>query len=310
MKIVVLDGFALNPGDLSWDGLESLGACTVYDRTPPAATAERIGDADIILTNKTVISPELLAAKPNLRYVGVLATGYNVVDVRAAAAHGVVVTNVPEYSTPSVAQHVFALLLELCQQVGRHAAAVRAGEWSRSPDFTFRKTPLVELTGKTMGIVGRGRIGMAVGHIAEAFGMRVLCASSRDLHSPELVALYRAADVISLHCPLTDANARMIGADALSCMKPGALLINTARGGLIDDAAVAEALVSGRLGGFGADVLTTEPPDAANPLLTAPNTIITPHIAWAPLEARRRLMDIAVANVRAFLAGNPVNRVN
>ena len=310
MKIVVLDGYALNPGDLSWEALETLGSCVVHDRTHPSEVAGRIGDAEIVLTNKTVLSRALIASKPNLRYIGVLATGCNVVDLQAAADHGVVVTNVPEYSTPSVAQHTFALLLELCQQVGLHAGAVRAGEWSRSADFSFRKTPLVELTGKTLGIIGRGRIGTAVGRIGEAFGMRVLYASSRDLQSPELAELYRKADVITLHCPLTAANTRMIGREALASVKPGALLINTARGGLIDDAAVAEALASGRLGGFGADVLTTEPPDAGNPLLTAPNAIITPHVAWAPYEARVRLMDIAVGNVKAFLEGNPVNRVN
>ncbi len=310
MKIVVLDGYALNPGDLSWGPLEALGACSVHDRTPPSSVSDRIGDAEIVLTNKTVLSHALIASKPNLRYIGVLATGCNVVDLQAAAEHGVVVANVPEYSTPSVAQHTFALLLELCQQVGLHAGAVRAGEWSRSVDFSFRKSPLVELTGKTMGIIGRGRIGTAVGRIAEAFGMRVMYASSRDLQSQELDTLFRAADVISLHCPLTAANARMIGREALSCMKPGVLLLNTARGGLIDDEAVAEALTSGHLGGFGADVLTTEPPDADNPLLTAPNSIITPHVAWAPFEARARLMAIAVGNVRAFLDGSPVNRVN
>ncbi len=310
MKIVVLDGYVLNPGDLSWSGLEELGSVTVHDRTPSDLIAERIGDAEAILTNKTPITRAIMAQKPALRYIGVLATGYNIVDTAAAREFGIVVTNVPAYSTPSVVQHVFALLLELCGRTGQHTEAVRNGEWAQSIDFSFRLHSLMELSGKTLGIIGMGKIGTSVAKVAEAFDMKVITASSRDLASPALASLYRDSDIITLHCPLTDANAGMIDRKAIAQMKDGVLLINTARGGLLNDRDVVDALVSGKIGGLGADVLTTEPPEADNPLLHAPNTFITPHVAWAPFEARTRLMQIAVGNVRAFRDGKPINQVN
>ena len=309
MKIVVLDGYAANPGDISWEGLKSLGDFTVHDRTPGHLIAERVDDAEIILTNKTPVTREMMALKPRLRYVGVLATGYNVVDTAAASELGIIVTNVPDYSTPSVAQHVFALLLELCSHVGAHSQAVKKGDWVNSIDFCFWQHPLKELCGKTLGIIGMGRIGKSVAKIAGAFGMKVISASSRNLETPELEALYRNSDVISLHCPLTGKNAGMIDRHAISKMKEGVFLINTARGGLLNEADVAEALHSGKLGAAAVDVLSTEPPKAENPLLSAPRCIITPHIAWASLEARRRLMQIATENVSAFLKGNPINAV-
>jgi glycerate dehydrogenase len=304
-----LDGYAANPGDVSWEGLKSLGEFTVYDRTPGHLIRERIGEAEIILTNKTPVTRETMALKPQLRYIGVLATGYNVVDMAAANEFGIVVANVPNYSTPSVAQHVFALLLELCSHAGAHSQAVEKGDWVNSIDFCFWHHPLKELCGKTLGIIGFGRIGKSVAKIAEAFGMNVITASSRDLDTPELDALYRNSDVISLHCPLTDKNAGMIESHAISKMKDGAFLINTARGGLLNEADVADALHSGKLGAVAADVLSTEPPKAENPLLAAPRCVITPHIAWATIEARRRLVQIATDNVSAFLNGSPKNTV-
>lgn len=309
MKIVVLDGYAANPGDISWKGLEALGDFTVHDRTPINLILDRIGDAEIILTNKTPVIRETMTHKPQLRYIGVLATGYNVVDIAAAKEFGITVANVPDYGTPAVAQHVFALLLELCNHVGAHSYAVRSGDWVKSIDFCFWHHPLKELSGKTLGIIGMGRIGKSVALIAKAFGMNVIAASSRDPGAPELEALYRNSDVVSLHCPLTEQNAGMINRDAISKMIDGAFLINTARGGLLNEADVAEALHAGKLGAVAVDVLSVEPPKMENPLLGAPRCIITPHIAWASIEARRRLMQIATDNVSAFLDGNPANTV-
>lgn len=308
-RIVVLDGHTLNPGDLSWSALEALGDCTIHAHTPPAEIVARAAGAPIVLTNKTPLSAATLAALPEAKYIGVLATGYNVVDVAAARARGIPVANVPLYGTASVAQHVFALLLELTQQVGRHSASVRAGRWSESRDFCYWETPLLELSGLTLGIVGAGRIGNAVARIGEAFGMKAVFAR-RSGGRAELEQVLRAADVISLHCPLTDDTRHLINATTLEWMKPGTLLINTSRGPLIDDAALAAALQSGRIAGAGLDVLSVEPPPPGNPLFTAPNCLITPHIAWATRAARSRLMGTAIANVAAFLAGRPENVVN
>ena len=317
MNIVVLDGFTLNPGDLSWDALKALGPCTIHDRTPPDLIVERARDAEIVLTNKTVLGRDVMTALPKLKYVGVLATGYNVVDIAAAKDRGVPVTNVPDYGTPSVAQHTFALLLELTQHSGHHAQTVRDGRWTRSADFCYWDFPLIELHGLTFGIVGFGKIGRAVAKLAEAFGMRVLVHNrSQPSNFPaqyELVSLddlLARSDVVSLHCPLTPENKQFINADRLSRMKPSAFLLNTSRGPLLDEQAVAEALNSGRIAGAAMDVLSVEPPKAGNPLITAKNCIVTPHIAWATRAARSRLMDVAVANIREFLAGKPQNVVN
>ncbi|MBN2645551.1 MAG: D-2-hydroxyacid dehydrogenase [Desulfuromonadaceae bacterium] len=320
MKIVVLDGHTLNDGDLSWQALETLGPCTVYPRTAPQQVAERCADAELVLTNKVVLDAQQLQALPRLRYIGVLATGYNVVDLEAARRQGIVVTNVPAYSTDSVAQMVFALLLEWCQQVGHHNRRVHEGAWSGCVDFTFRDTPLLELAGKTFGVVGFGQIGAAVTRIAQAFGMNVLVSTRTPADHPELVQgrypvvsvdeLFQQSDVISLHCPLTAETSRLVNGERLAGMKAGAILINTGRGPLLDEQAVADALQRGQLGALLVDVLSTEPPGADNPLLTAPNCLITPHIAWATLAARQRLMATVVANVRAFLAGTPQNQVN
>jgi len=321
MKIVVLDGYTLNPGDLSWAELESLGRCEVYDRTPVAQIPQRAADAQIILTNKAVLSKETIAELPALQYIGVLATGYNVVDIEAARQRGIPVTNVPGYGAASVAQMVFALLLEITVQVGHHARLVRDGNWSRCPDFAFWERPLIELDGLTLGIVGFGAIGRRVATLGRAFGMRILVHT----RSPEkyqehplaegvefvaLDALFVRSDVLSLHCPLTPETEKLVDARRLALMPPSARLINTGRGPLVDEPALAEALNSGRLAGAGLDVLTSEPPPADHPLLTAANCFITPHIAWATEAARRRLLNIAVANVRDFLAGKSRNVVN
>ncbi len=315
MNIVVLDGYALNPGDMRWSELEELGPCTVHDRTAPDRVFDRAKDAEIILTNKTVLDADTIASLPKLKYIGVLATGYNVVDVSAARKHGIPVANVPAYSTPSVAQMTFALLLELTGHVGHHAQTVRSGRWSKSPDFCYWDYPLIELAGLSMGLIGFGRIGRAAAELAGAFGMNVMayspslkssdCEGRTDLHT-----LLSSSDVVSLHCPLTADNQGMINAESLALMKSTAFLINTARGPLVDEQALADALNAGRLAGAGLDVLSAEPPDEDNPLLSAKNCLITPHVAWATGAARARLMDIAVANVRAFLAGNPQNVVN
>ena len=317
MKIVVLDGHAVNPGDLSWDALDRFGSVTVYDHTPSHQAAERIGDAEIVLTNKTPITAELLAACPSVRLICVLATGYNVVDCIAAKERGIPVCNVPSYGTDAVAQFTFALLLELCHRVGRHDRLVHEGAWASCPDFCFWTTPQMELAGKTMGIIGFGRIGRAVGRIARAMGMRVI-AYNRSRHPEgeaigeyvDLDTLLRQSDIVSLHCPLSTDNTGMINAAAIAKMKDGTILLNTARGPLLDEQAVADALKSGKLRGAAMDVVSKEPIDPANPLLTAPNCIITPHMAWAPTESRQRLLDCTVASIQGFLAGKPVNTVN
>lgn len=319
MKIVVLDGHTLNPGDNPWDELAALGDLTVHVRSAADEVVPRALGAEVVLTNKTHLDAAALAALPGLRFVGVLATGYNVVDVAAARAHGITVSNVPEYGTDFVAQHVFALLLELANAVGEHDAAVHAGEWQRCPDFSFWTRPLLELAGLTMGIVGYGRIGRRVGDIARALGMRVLASARPGRPLPPatetetwcgLDELFATSDVVTLHCPLTADNERFVNAQVLGRMKRSAFLINAARGQLVDEAALADALAAGTIAGAGLDVVSAEPIDADNPLLRAPNCVITPHVAWASLAARRRLMATTVANVRAFLAGSPVNVVS
>ncbi len=318
MKIVVLDGYTLNPGDLDWSEFEQLGELSVHERTPAELTVERSTGAQAIITNKTVISPEVMAQLPELKYIGVLATGYNVVDIEAARARGITVTNIPGYSTDSVAQLVFALLLELCHHTQEHSQAARAGRWTTSRDFCFWDFPLMELAGKTIGIIGFGSIGYQVARIAEAFGMNVLGHSRtrkevsglKTFKWAGLDELLQASDVVTLHCPLTAENQGMINAERLSLMKRSALLINTARGPILNEADVAEALNGGRIAGAGLDVLSSEPPAADNPLLSAKNCIITPHIAWATREARLRLMGIASGNLKAFSEGEPVNVVS
>jgi len=317
MQIVVLDGYALNPGDLSWQGLESLGSCTIHDRTPAEHTVGRAKDAEIILTNKTVLGEDEIAQLPELKYIGVLATGYNVVDTEAARRREIPVTNVPEYGTASVAQMVFAHVLHFCHHVAEHGASTREGAWSESRDFCFWNYPLVELQGKTMGIVGIGRIGATVAKLAAAFGMDVLAYDPMQPESvPEgvvmtdLESVFGKGDFVSLHCPLTPQNQGLVNAELLGHMKPSAFLINTSRGPLIDEAALADALNSGGIAGAGLDVLAKEPPSADCPLLKAKNCSITPHIAWATYDARKRLMDVAVGNVAAFLNGGAVNVVN
>jgi glycerate dehydrogenase len=317
MKIVVLDGYALNPGDLSWDELGRCGRVEVHDRTREDQVLERAAGAGMLLTNKTPLSAATLRALPDLRYIGVLATGYNIVDTAAARQGGVTVTNIPTYGTSSVAQFAFALLLELCHHVGLHGEAVREGEWSRSADWSFWKTPLMELSGKTMGIVGFGRIGRQTGAIASAMGMRVIAHDAVQLNPPDyegfrwasLDELAAESDVVSLHCPLFAENKGMINRERLGRMKKNALLLNTSRGPLVVDQDLADALNEGVIAGAGLDVLSAEPPLASNPLLSARNCIVTPHIAWATREARKRLLDLAVDNVRSFLAGQTQNTV-
>jgi len=310
-KIIVLDGAVENPGDLSWEPLAALGELTVYDYTAPQETIARIGDAPVILTNKTVISAEVMANCPSLRYIGVLATGYNVVDIAEAKKRGIVVTNVPAYSTDTVAQFTMALLLEIALHVGHHSRVVHEGKWSACRDFAFWDYPLMELKGKTFGIVGYGSIGKATAKLAEAFGMKVLAYSRHgaEEHHTELDELYAKADIVSLHCPLTADNAGMIDRETIAKMKDGVILLNTARGGLINEADLREALLSGKVYAAASDVVSTEPNKADNPLLGLPNMIVTPHIAWAALEARQRLMDVATDNVRQYLAGNVQNNV-
>jgi glycerate dehydrogenase len=318
MRIVVLDGYTLNPGDLHWSGLQALGPCAVYDRTPAEETVARAADAEILLTNKTVLSAEVIRQLPRLRYIGVLATGYNVVDVDAARARNVPVSNVPEYGTSSVAQMVFAHLLNLTQRAADHGRSVAAGRWSRSDDWCFWEHPLIELAGLTFGIVGFGRIGQATAAIARAMGMRVLAfdvappaeTPAKGACFVELDELFRQSDVISLHCPLTPQTHKLVNAERLALMKPSAYLINTSRGPLVDEQALAAALNAGQIAGAGLDVLATEPPAADHPLVGAKNCCITPHIAWATRAARQRLLDTTVANVRAFLDGKPRNVVN
>jgi glycerate dehydrogenase len=306
MKIVVLDGYALNPGDLSWDPLRALGDLEIFDRTPPELAVERARGAAVVLTNKTPLTASVLDQLPDLRYIGALATGYNVIDIDAARRRGIVVSNVPTYGTASVAQFVFALLLQLCHRVSQHTEAVRNGAWARNPDWSFSYPPQIELAGKTMGIVGYGRIGRQTAQIAEAFGMRVVAF---DIDRGNLEDLLRESDIVSLHVPLFPATREMIDARTLALMKPTAFLINTSRGPLINERDLAGALNSGRIAGAALDVLSVEPPPADHPLLSARNCIVTPHMAWSTTEARRRLMATVIENVTAFCAGTPKNVV-
>jgi glycerate dehydrogenase len=313
MEIVILDGYTLNPSDLSWESFENLGGLTIYDRTPASQIISHIGSAEAVITNKTPITRETLDACPRIRYIGVLATGYNVVDTKAAAERGVPVTNIPTYGTAAVAQFVIALLLELCHHIGEHSDLVKKGKWTVNPDFCFWVSPLVELSGKTLGVIGFGRIGQVTARIAEALGMKILAydiCKIPGFEYVELDELLARSDVITLHCPLTPENTGMINTGAIAGMKDGAMLINTSRGPLINEADLAEALRSGKLAGAAVDVVSHEPIRADNPLLSAPNCIITPHIAWAPKESRARLMDIAVSNLKSFLEGGTQNVVN
>ncbi|HPW70626.1 MAG TPA: D-2-hydroxyacid dehydrogenase [Bacteroides graminisolvens] len=316
MKIVVLDGYGLNPGDLSWDAVSQLGELTVYDRTSSEEVIERSAGAEAILTNKTVITAEIMEALPDLKYIGVLATGYNVVNVDAAREKGIVVTNIPAYSTPSVAQMVFAHILNIAQQVQHHSEEVRKGRWTNNADFCFWNTPLIELREKKIGLVGLGHTGFNTARIAIGFGMQVTAYTSKsslqlppEIKKRTLDELFSECDIVSLHCPLTDETKELVNAERLRLMKPTAILINTGRGPLVNEQDLADALNAGKLYAAGLDVLSSEPPKADNPLLTARNCYITPHIAWASLEARTRLMDILVENIKAFQAGKPVNNV-
>ena len=317
MKIVVLDGYGVNPGDLSWETLEALGDVEVYPRTAPEDVIDRCFNAEIILTNKVVINKQILVSLPRLKYIGVLATGYNVVDVDTASDLDIIVTNIPAYSTDSVVQMTFAHILTMTNRVEHYTQQNRNGRWSNNPDFVYWDTPLIELAGKTMGIVGLGNIGMKVAPLARCFGMEVYAFTSKassllpeGIQKTTFEGLLSVSDILSLHCPLNRSTREMINASSLAKMKEGALLINTGRGPLVNEADVAEALRSGHLGGYGADVMCQEPPAEDNPLFSAPNAYITPHIAWATFEARKRLIAIAVGNVKAFIDGNPVNVVN
>ena len=316
MKIVILDGYSVNPGDLSWAELESCGELTLYDRTAADEVAARAKEADAVLTNKVVISAGIMDRLPKLKYIGVLATGYNVVDTEAAARHGITVTNVPAYSTDSVVQMTFAHILNMTNRVAHYARLNREGKWSSSPDFCYWDTPLGELAGKTLGVVGLGNIGYKVACMARDFGMDVFACTSKNsaglppgIQKTTFNGLLGISDVLTLHCPLTPKTKEMINKDTLSRMKRGALLVNTGRGQLVNEADVAKALADGQLGGYGADVMTQEPPAADNPLLGAPNAYLTPHIAWATVEARKRLVAIAADNVKAFAKGSPQNVV-
>jgi glycerate dehydrogenase len=316
MNIVILDAYTCNPGDLSWREFQALGTCAVYDRTPENEVAGRAREAEIVITNKAVLGGATINALSKLRYIGVTATGYNIVDIAAARARRIPVCNVPEYGSASVAQAAFALLLELTNRAGHHAQTVAAGRWTKSPDWCYWDFPLIELNGLTLGIVGYGRIGQAVGRIGRAFGMNVLAtrrqptATSDGAPLVTLDELLRESDVISLHCPLTPETRHLINARTLAQMKPAALLINTARGGIVHEADLAAALNEDRLAGAGLDVLSVEPPPANNPLLTAKNCLITPHVAWASRPARARLIHLAAENLRCFLNGHPQNVVN
>ena len=318
MKIVILDGYALNPGDLSYDCLKEFGELTVYQRTEGAEEViSRIGDAEIVLLNKVPVTEDILAACPNIRLICVQATGYNVVDCEAAKRRGIPVCNVPTYGTAAVAQFTMALLLEICHRIGHHDALVHRGRWCESDTFCFWDTPQMELAGKTLGIIGLGRIGQAVGRLAKAFGMEVIAHSRTEY--PEgreigeyvsLEELYRRADILSLHCPQFPETTGMINRESIGKMKDGVILLNTSRGGLLDEQAVADALVSGKIRCAAVDVVSQEPMEEANPLLTAPNCVITPHMAWAPIESRQRLLECVVENIRAYLSGKPRNVVN
>lgn len=318
MKVVILDGFTANPGDLSWDGLKQFGELRVYERTAPEDLLSRAKGAEVLLTNKVVINAGAMAALPDLRYIGVLATGYNVVDIAEAHRRGIAVTNIPAYSTMSVAQMVMAHLLNITNQVALHAAAVRRGEWETSLDFSFSKSSLIEFDGLTFGIVGLGNIGRQVAKMAQALGMQVMAVSSKSEEELSRMGIRKASgykqlfsesDVVSLHCPLTDETRHLVNRERLALMKPTAILINTGRGPLLDEAAVSEALTAGKLYAVGVDVLTDEPPRNGSPLISAPRCFITPHIAWASGAARRRLIDIATSNVAAFLQGKEQNRI-
>ncbi|WP_207513642.1 D-2-hydroxyacid dehydrogenase [Longitalea luteola] len=313
-KIVVTDGYTLNPGDLSWKPVEQFGEVTVYDRTQPQEIIDRCRDAQIVLTNKVPFNEATLAELPQLKMIAVTATGYNIIDVQAATKKNIIVCNVPAYGVASVAQHTIALLLELTNQVGKHAASVAAGEWTKSPDFSYQKAPLTELAGKTMGIVGWGNIGQQTARIAQALGMELCYHNPRKKENAfapwlPLPELFAKSDVVSLHCPLTPDNTGFVNAELIARMKPSAYIINTARGPLINEQDLADALNTGRIAGAGLDVLSAEPPSAQNPLLSAKNCIITPHNAWVSKEARQRVMDITINNIAAFLNGVPVNKV-
>lgn len=315
-KIVVLDGHASNPGDLSWDGLKAFGELTVYERTPEDQVLERIGDADIVLTNKVPFKADRISKLPHVKYIGVLATGYNIIDTQAAAQAGIIVTNIPAYSTDSVAQITFAHILNITNHVSHYAEQSRAGRWTQAPDFCYWDTPLIELAGKTIGIVGLGNIGMHVAQMARLFGMDVFAFTSKNsadlpegIQKATMEGLLGVSDILTLHCPLTPDTFELINADTLSKMKRGAILINTGRGQLVNEADVAQALRDGQLSAYGADVMCQEPPTADNPLLSCPNAYLTPHIAWASFEARQRLLEIAINNVAAFIAGTPQNVV-
>lgn len=317
MKIVVLDGFAGNPGDLSWEDIKSLGECTIYDRTAPEEKLERVKDAEIILTNKVPFNASDFDQLPSLKYIGVLATGYNIIDTEAAKAHGVVVTNIPAYSTNSVAQMVFAHLLNITNSVQHYTDEARAGIWSKNPDFSYQNTLLVELHRKKIGIVGLGNIGKAVARIAIGFGMEVFAYTTKshfqlppEIHKMDLDDLFRECDIVTLHCPLTPKTKNLVNAERLKTMKPTAILINTSRGPVVNEQDLADALNNGTIYAAGVDVLSEEPAATNNPLLTARNCFITPHIAWATKEARIRLMEITIENIKAFLDGQPVNVVN
>lgn len=318
MKIVILDGFTENPGDLSWDGFRNLGELTVYDRTPDDfdTIVKRIGNNQAVIVNKVKITKEILDACPNIEYIGVLATGFNVVDTVAAAERGIPVCNVPTYGTAAVAQFTIALILECCHNVGHHSDAVKQGRWTNSKDFCFWDYPLTELKGKTLGLVGYGRIGRTVGTIANAFGMhvivydKIMSLDSEIAEYADLAELYSRADIVSLHCPLTKDNEKMLDKNAFDMMKDGVIVINTSRGGLIDEQALKDALDSGKVSFAAVDVVSEEPIKPDNPLLRADNCIITPHIAWASKESRKRLMDTAVMNLVSYLDGEPINVVN
>ena len=317
MKIAILDGRTVNPGDLSWESLQALGDCTIYESTSEQEVIEHCADAEAVLTNKVCLRKEALEQLPHLKYIGVLATGYNVIDIKEAKRRGIVVTNIPAYSTDSVVQSVFAHLLNITNQVAHYTAEIKVGTWCCSPDFTYWNTPLTELAGKTFGIVGLGHIGSAVTRVAHAFGMKVIALTSKKKEALEdyitpvnREELFRNSDVLSLHCPLTDSTHHFVNAETLSWMKPSAILINTGRGPLLDEQAVANALNNRSLFAVGVDVLSTEPPMPTNPLLKATHCYITPHIAWATREARIRLIDIATRNLKAFQEGNSINEVS
>ncbi|MHB8130834.1 MAG: D-2-hydroxyacid dehydrogenase [Mobilitalea sp.] len=319
MKIVILDGYTENPGDLSWEGFAELGDLVVYDRTPENLVVERIGEVEIVYSNKTIITDEMMSKCSKLKFIGVLATGYNVIDVKAAKERGIIVSNIPSYGTDAVSQYTIALLLELCHHVGAHSDCVKNGDWTNSVDFCFWNYPLIELVGKTMGIIGYGKIGQGTSKIAQALGMNILAYNIRPIPEERLIGnvqqvsfeeLLAASDVISLHCPLFPDNKGIINRDSIHKMKDGVLIINDSRGPLIVEEDLRDALISKKVAGAAVDVVSTEPIKMDNPLLTAPNIIITPHIAWAPKESRQRLMDIAIDNLKAFIKGSPINIVS